>query len=152
MQRARQALILRTMLAVVLANYFAQIPYYLDVYYLPHGAPPRLAGTLALLFTLVWFVAGYVWLGRGSRVGYWVLLAFIATEFSFYLWNTGIQALNGFPAGFHLQARDPVLFGVFAIGYLNFLAGAYFIYFLLRNRQSLIAARSQPKPQVLPVG
>jgi len=93
MQRWRQphGLFLRVVLAVVLANYLAQIPYYLYLYYFPTGAPPRLTGTLLLGLTLAWFLAGYVGLTRGSRAGYWLLLAFLATEVGFYSWNMLIQ-------------------------------------------------------------
>ncbi len=40
---------------------------------------------------------------------------------------------------FHLQTRDPVLFAVFGIGYLNMLLGACFIAYLARYRRDFIA-------------
>lgn len=138
MRQSYDVWVMRLMLVVVLADYVAQIPYYLDLYYLPHGALPSLPGTLALTVTLAWFLAGYVLLQRGSRVGYWVLLAFLAVEFAFYLWNNASQLAHGFQPFFHLHDRDPILAAVFAVGYLNFLTGACFIVYLLVRRSSLL--------------
>lgn len=127
-----------SVLGVVLANYLAQIPYYLDVYYFPHHAAPATAGSLMLLATLVWFLFGYVLLVRGSRIGYWVLLSFLAVEVSFYAYNMVNQVMHGYAPFFHLQARDAILFVVFAIGYLNLIAGICFLYILIRHRKTMI--------------
>lgn len=127
------------LLGLVLANYLAQIPYYLDVYYFPHHAAPNIRGSLLLLATLVWFLTGYLWLARGSRIGYWVLLSFLVVEVGFYLYNTVGAVAHGYAPFFHLQARDPVLFVVFGIGYLNLIAGLYFLYYLVRHRKALLA-------------
>ena len=51
---------------VVVANYVAQIPYYLRLYYFPHHAPPALWGTLALGVTLAWFWSGSRCCGAGA--------------------------------------------------------------------------------------
>jgi hypothetical protein len=133
-----------SVLGVVLANYLAQIPYYLDVYYFPHGVGPNMAGSLLLLATLVWFLIGYILLARGSRIGYWVLLSFLLVEVSFYAHNMVIQVANGYAPFFHLHARDPILFVVFAIGYINLIAGVCFIYVLIRHRKTMIAPDSPP--------
>ena len=146
--RTKHPLFFASVLAVVLANYLAQIPYYLDVYYFPHHAAPNLPGLLLLLATLVWFMVGYVWLARAGRAGYWVLLSFLVVEVGFYMHNMVIQVLNGYAPFFHLQARDPILFVVFAIGYLNLLAGLYFLAFLLWHRRTLIA----PQPYTASAG
>jgi hypothetical protein len=126
-------------LMVVGANYLAQIPYYLDVYYFPHGAAPSLSGSFLLGLTFVWFLVGYLRLRKGSVKGYWLLLSFLVTEVFFYAHNMFIQVMHGYPPFLHLQARDPILTVVFDIGYLNMLLGAYFIYALLRHRRDLIA-------------
>lgn len=133
-----------SVLVVVLANYLAQIPYYLDVYYVPHGVAPNMRGTLMLLATLVWFLVGVVLLARGSRAGYWVLLSFLLVEVGFYAYNMANQVMHGYAPFFHLQARDPILFVVFAIGYLNLIAGIGFIYMLLRHRSDLLAPAHSP--------
>ncbi|HLZ23449.1 MAG TPA: hypothetical protein VKQ30_15150 [Ktedonobacterales bacterium] len=139
MVRTKHPIFFSSVLGVVLSNYIAQIPYYLYLYYFPHRAAPAFAGSLLLIATLLWFLAGYIWLARGSRAGYWLLLSFLITEVGFYLHNMVIQVTHGFAPFFHLQSHDPLLFVVFAIGYLNFLAGAYFIYFLLRHRSAQFA-------------
>lgn len=148
MTRTKHPIFFAGMLAIVLANYLAQIPYYLDVYYFPHHAAPNLPDLLLLLATLVWFLIGYAGLARGSRAGYWVLLAFLIVEVGFYLYNMVIQVTHGYAPFFHLHARDPILFVVFAIGYLNLLAGLYFLYFLLRHRRTLVA----PQPYTTSAG
>lgn len=133
----RHRLFFASLLAVVLANYLAQIPYYLHLYYFPHRAAPPLGGSLLLLATLIWFLVGCIRLARGSRAGYWVLLSFLIVEVAFYVYNMLIQVTHGFAPFFHLQDRDPLLFVVFAIGYLNLLAGLCFIAYLLWHRRTL---------------
>ena len=125
-------------LAVVGANYLAQIPYYLDVYYFPHGALPSLSGSLLLGLTFVWFLAGYTRLAAGNAKGYWLLLSFLVTEVFFYAHNMFIQVTHGYPLFLHLLARDAILTIVFDIGYLNMLLGAGFIAYLLLHRRDLI--------------
>ncbi len=146
MSRANHRIFLGSVLTVVGVNYLAQIPYYLHLYYLPHRALPALGGTLLLGATLVWFVAGYTLLERGSRAGYWLLLSFLLTEVTFYAHNMLIQVTHGYAPFFHLQTRDPILFVVFAIGYLNFLCGIYFIFFLLRHHHTLSRPASLTRP------
>jgi hypothetical protein len=138
--RQRHGLFLKVVLGIVLANYLAQIPYYLHLYYFPYGAPPRLSGTILLGLTLVWFLVGYVGLARGSRWGYWLLVAFLVTEVGFYASNMLVQVTHGYPPFLHLDISDPILFAVFGIGYLNLFAGAYFLYFLAQHRRTLVAS------------
>ena len=125
---------------VVVANYLAQIPYYLHLYYFPHHAPPALFGSVALGATLLWFLAGWGLLMRGGRLtlpGYLLLLSFLLVEVGFYAGNMLNQVMHGFAPFFHLQERDPVLWVVFAIGYLNLLCGVYFLYHLVRHHATL---------------
>jgi hypothetical protein len=142
----QRRLFLWLVLAVVGANYLAQIPYYLDVYYFPHGAPPSLSGSILLGLTCVWFLVGYVRLAAGSAKGYWLLLSFLVTEVFFYAHNMFIQVTHGYPLFLHLIARDAILTVVFDIGYLNMLLGVCFIVYLLRHRHDLIAL---PAPATL---
>jgi hypothetical protein len=136
-------------LVVVGANYLAQIPYYLYLYYLPHRTLPPLFGTSLLAATFVWFLAGWLLLARrGSQAGYLLLLTFLLTEFIFYFLNMVNQVAHGFAPFFHLQNRDPLLFTVFAIGYLNMVGGFAFIVFLVLRYRSLVADQ-QPR-QVSP--
>lgn len=127
-------------LVVVGANYLAQIPYYLYLYFLPHRALPPLFGASLLVATFVWFLVGWLLLARrGSLTGYWLLLTFLLTEFIFYVLNMANQVAHGFAPFFHLQNRDPLLFTVFAIGYLNMVGGFAFIIFLIMRYRTLVA-------------
>jgi len=126
---------------VVIANYLAQIPYTLHLYYFPHHVLPSVSATLLLGATLVWFLAGWGLLSHGGRLargGYWLLLAFLLVEVVFYAGNMLTQVTHGYPPFMHLQQRDPVLWVVFAIGYLNLLGGVYFLYYLVRYHAALV--------------
>ncbi|HEX8996465.1 MAG TPA: hypothetical protein VF812_10575 [Ktedonobacterales bacterium] len=125
-------------LIVVGANYLAQIPYYLHLYYFPHGALPNARGSLLLGLTLVWFLAGYSELARGRALGYWLLLTFLLTEVVFYAHGIYIRVTNGFPALEDMQTHDLLLQIVFGIGYLNMVAGAFFLLYLLRHHRALV--------------
>jgi hypothetical protein len=92
-------------------------------------------GTLLLGLTFVGFLLGYVGVVRGRRTGYWLLVA----EVGFYVKNLLTQVLHGYAPFFHLQTRDPILFVVFGIGYLNLLVGGYALAYLLHHRRTLIA-------------
>jgi hypothetical protein len=124
------------------ANYLAQVPYYLDVYYWPHHVAPNLSGALLLGATFVWFLVGYIMLARGIRPGYWLLLSFLLVEVCFYLYNMLNQVAHGYPPFLHLVARDAILTSVFDIGYLNLLCGLYFLYYLVRHHRALIDSHS----------
>ena len=126
-----------TLFGVVIANYLAQIAYYLRLYYIPHHAPPALAGSLALAATLAWFLAGFALLLRGRPAGYWLTLSYLAAETTFYVANMLNQMAHGFAPFFHLANPDPVLWTVFAVGYLNMLAGAAGVIALLVGRWAL---------------
>lgn len=124
------------MFAIIIANYLAQIPYYLRLYYFPHHVAPALAGTVALGVTLLWFLLGFALLRHGHVLGYWLTLGFLITETGFYLYNTIGGMLHGYSPFFQLGNPDPILWSVFAIGYLNMLAGLVFIAtFLLARRE-----------------
>jgi hypothetical protein len=132
--------LMSAILAVVGVNYVAQIPYYLHQYYLPHRTLPPLGGTTMLFATLVWFLLGWTLLmWRRSHTGYWLLLTFLLTETTFYLYNEFNQVTHGFAPFFHLQNQDPLLVVVFAIGYLNMIGGVAFVVALLWRYRRLAA-------------
>ncbi len=141
--RGPHAKFLWLVLIVVLANYAAQVPYVVHLH-----KTPTLSGTLLLSATLAWFLCGYAGLLLGLRAGSWILLSFLLTEAAFYTYNVCNQVWHGYPPFMHLQARDPILFMVFGIGYLNLLAGLFFIAYLLRHRHALLTR--QPSPQARP--
>lgn len=130
--------VMYAILVVVGANYLAQIPYYLYLYYFPRHAPPSLFGTALLAATFVWFLAGWLLLAqRGSRAGFGLLLTFLLTEFVFYAANMVNQVAHGFAPFFHLRNPDPLLFTVFAVGYLNMIGGLVFAVFLIWRYRTL---------------
>jgi hypothetical protein len=132
--------IMYCILAVVGANYLAQIPYYLHQYYLPRHAQPPVFGTLLLLATLVWFLLGWTLLARrGSQAGFWLLATFLLAEFAFYFLNMVNQMAHGFAPFFHLSNSDPLLVVVFAIGYLNMIGAAIFLVVLVWRHRTLTA-------------
>jgi cation transporter-like permease len=77
--------------------------------------------------------------------GYWLTLSFLVVETGFYLYNEAGAIAHGFAPFFHLLNPDPTLFVVFAIGYLNMVAGVVFVALLLAWRRSL-APSAEPHP------
>ncbi|HET9979770.1 MAG TPA: hypothetical protein VFQ32_04965 [Ktedonobacterales bacterium] len=137
--------VMYAILGVVGANYLAQIPYYLYLYYFPHHAPPALFGTALLAATFVWFLLGWLLLARrGRQAGFWLLLTFLLTEFGFYAANMVNQVAHGFAPFFHLQNPDPLLFTVFAIGYLNLIGALIFAILLTWRYRTLTSGQSPP--------
>ncbi len=113
--------------AVVLLNYVAQVPYDWHLYRL-HLNP---VGVLLLSATLAWFLVGFVLLLRHQSLGYWLTLSFLATDFTFYLWNSVMGTVHGYGPVYHLtRVTDPVLWTVFLIGYINFVAAGLMLWLL----------------------
>lgn len=117
-----------------------RFPYYLHLYYFPHGLPPSTRGVALLGLTLAWFAAGWVGLARGHMAGYWLLFTFLLTEVSFYAHGILNRVVNGYPAFQEMHTHDALLLAVFAIGYVNMLFGLYFLAYLLRHRHALTAS------------
>jgi hypothetical protein len=131
---------LEVLIAVVLTNYLAQIPYTLHLY----GLTPNPRGVLLLGATLLWFAAGTVLLLRARRVGYWLVLSFLAAELAFYFRNEIMLIPAGYGLPYHLaHTRDALLWVVFLIGDLNFVAAAYFVWYLLVPRSSGFAGTAE---------
>jgi hypothetical protein len=117
--------------AVVLANYAAQVPYGLHLY----GREAFTHGWPLLLATLVWFVAGVWLLIRGKPAGYWLTLSFAIVDFAFYLYNLVGGWMHGYGLFFHAwQLGDPILWAVFMVGYANFFAAGFLIVVLVGAR------------------
>ncbi|HZU18378.1 MAG TPA: hypothetical protein VFD01_17470, partial [Candidatus Dormibacteraeota bacterium] len=114
----------------VLANYLAQVPYDLHLY----GTRYNPAGAALLALTLAWFLTGFLLLLRGSAAGYLMTLGFAIVDFVFYLFNAVNSSLHGFGPLYHLSRfDDPILWVVFLVGYVNFVAAGYLIWLLLRR-------------------
>ncbi|MEO8104980.1 MAG: hypothetical protein ABI602_01450 [Candidatus Saccharibacteria bacterium] len=142
MDRPQHRTFYLTLAGVVGANYLAQVPYYFHQYYAPHKFLPSLVGSVLLLSTLAWFVAGYQLLKNGHRRGYWLMLTFLSVEFLFYLQTQISQALLSHQLLLHVYHPDSgLLLIVFAIGYLNFGAALYFIGYLVHHRRSFLSLK-----------
>lgn len=133
---------LGTLLAVVALNYLAQFPYYIHQYYAPHKFLPSLYGSFMLAITLIWFLIAYQLLRHGSKRGYYLMLSFLAVEFLFYLQTQISQLMIRHQVLLHVYHPDNVLlFLVFGIGYVNFIAAAYFMWHLVRHKTTFIGQR-----------
>jgi hypothetical protein len=131
--------VMQLVLVVTIANYIAQIPYYFHQYYSPYKTLPSLAGSMLLGITLIWFLIGYIKTAVGQLSGYYLLLSFLIVEFLFYLQTQISQLLISHQLFLHvLHPNGIVLLLVFGIGYLNFFASAFFIYYLLFNRRLFV--------------
>ncbi len=84
------------------------------------------------------FIASYWLLISKRKAGYHVMLFYLALEFLFYLWNFIGGIVHGFGWFYHLNEQDPILWAVFAIGYLSFFASGYFLALLIHNRRGLV--------------
>jgi hypothetical protein len=107
---------------LILANFIAQIPYYLHLYYNPNTLFAQAKGILLMLFVFVVFLLASVLLLKRKALGYWLMVIFLAVEFLFYLWNTIGEVLHGYGLFFHLMNPNLLLRAVFAIGYVNLFA------------------------------
>jgi hypothetical protein len=121
---------------VVIADYLAQIPYYLVNYYIPHHALPTPSSVVLLGLTLAWFLIGYFALRARRRYGYWLLVSFLAVEGLFYL-NTLIFG------GAVLQLNNPSLAirAVFVVGYVTGIVSLIYAVALVIFRSRLLATR-----------
>ena len=125
---------------VLLANFVAQVPYFLQLYYGPQHPLPDLKSTLLLGSVLLLFLVSFGQLLAKRAAGYYLLIFYLALEFFFYLWNIFGGARHGFGLFFHLADRDPVLWAVNAVGYLSFFAAGYFLLLLIARRRQFLPA------------
>lgn len=133
------------LLIIVAVNYVAQIPYYIHQYYAPHRLLPDLGGSLLLLATLVWFLVAYRLLARRSLVGWWLMTAYLLVVFLFYMQTQVVQLATTHQILLYVyHPGSPLLFAVFGIGYINCIAAACYLVYLITRRSSIVSA--QPKP------
>ena len=119
---------------LILANFIAQVPYYLHLYFNPNNLLTFARGILLMLFVFVVFLLASIFLFKRRVLGYWLMLIFLAAEFLFYLWNTIGEVIHGYGLFFHLADPDLLLRAIFAIGYVNLFASGYFLGLLLLER------------------
>jgi len=121
---------------VLLANFVAQVPYFLHLYYTPQHPLPEVRSAFLMGAVFVLFLVSFGLWAAGSTAGYYLLIFYLALEFFFYLWNIIGGVVHGFGLFFHLADRDPVLWAVNTIRYLSFFAAGYFLLLLIaRPRQ-----------------
>ena len=131
---------------LILANFIAQIPYYLHLYYNPNNVLAQAKGGLLLLFVFGVFLLASILLFKRQVLGYWLMVIFLAVEFLFYLWNTIGEVIHGYGLFFHLNNPDLLLRAVFAIGYVNLFASGYFLALLLLKRSRFLDPQAREKP------
>jgi hypothetical protein len=125
-------------LALILANFLAQVLYYLHLYAGRMPLALEIRGSLVMGSVFTLFLAGAVLFLKRQAAGYWLLIPFLTVEFLFYLYNTIGAVVHGYGLFFQVFNPDLTLRIVFSIGYLNFFASGYFLYLLLRNREAFI--------------
>ena len=131
---------------LILINFFAQIPYYLHLYYNPNDLLASARGIVLMLFVFAFFLLASVLLFRQRALGYWLMVVFLAVEFLFYLWNSVIEVTSGNGLFFHINNPDLLLRAIFAIGYMNLFASGYFLALLLLKRSQFLAPQERVKP------
>ena len=131
---------------LILANFIAQIPYYLHLYYNPNNVLAQAKGGLLMLFVFGIFLFASILLFKRQVLGYWLMVMFLAVEFLFYLWNTIGEVMHGYGLFFHLNNPDLLLRAVFAIGYVNLFASGYFLALLLLKRSRFLDPQTKEKP------
>ncbi|HYT33604.1 MAG TPA: hypothetical protein VEL69_01095 [Ktedonobacteraceae bacterium] len=131
---------------LILANFIAQIPYYLHLYYNPNNLLAQAKGVLLILFVLGVFLLASLLLFKRRALGYWLMVVFLAVEFLFYLWNTLGEVIHGYGLFFHLNNPDLLLRAVFAIGYMNLFVSGYFLGLLLLKRSHFLDSQKRDKP------
>ena len=126
---------LNIVFVVVIANFIAQVPYLIHQY---HGKPSAI-GIILMTVVLMWFLTGYTLLLKQKMAGYIILITFLIVEFLFYLSNQVTQLASGKGILLHvLHPDDALLFVVFGLGYINFIAAGYFVFYLLRYKHIFI--------------
>ena len=131
---------------LILANFIAQIPYYLHLYYNPNNLLAQLRGGFLLLIVFAVFLLASFLLFKRTVIGYWLMVMFLAVEFLFYVWNTLGGVLHGYGFLYHLANPDLILRAVFAIGYVNLFVSGYFLCLLLLKRTAFLDSQAREKP------
>lgn len=83
----------------------------------------------------IWFLVGLYLLIKRTLLGYILTVAFLGVEFLFYLMTQITQFMSGHGILLYvINPSDPILFIVFGVGYVNFIASAFMLYFIIRYR------------------
>ena len=125
---------LLVLFSIVISNYIAQVPYAVHLY----GTHVNPIGVGMLAFTLLWFLLGFFLITKQNKWGYRLLLAFLITEFFFYLSGEIVTTFVFRVENPIMRFNDMLLWFVFFIGDVNFVVAGYYIYYLIRNRMSIL--------------
>jgi hypothetical protein len=128
--KQRSAAFLTPLIVVTLANYAAQVPYYLHNDYSGAHPLPGLRAVLLLAATLAWFAVGLAGITRNRSWGFGVFISFLITEAFFYAMSLAIGAFI-----FQLDNPSILLKAIYAIGYVSGAVAAYYAYRLIRERR-----------------
>ena len=131
---------------LILANFLAQIPYYLHLYYNPNNLLAQLRGGFLLIIVFAVFLLASFLLFKRTVIGYWLMVMFLVVEFLFYVWNTLGGVIHGYGFLYHLANPDLILRAVFAIGYVNLFVSGYFLCLLLLKRSTFLDSQGREKP------
>ncbi len=131
---------------LILANFLAQIPYYLHLYYNPNNLLAQVKGGFLLLIVFAVFLLASILLFKRTVIGYWLMVMFLTVEFLFYVWNTLGAVIHGYGFLYHLANPDLILRAVFAIGYVNLFVSGYFLCLLLLKRSTFLDSQGREKP------
>ncbi len=124
----------KAMFILILANFIAQVPYFIHLYY---GRQSWLISARSFLImgaVFAFFLVASFLLFKRQRGGYPLMIAFLSVEFLFYLGGAISSTLRGrgpFPLVYN---PDFVLKIIYSIGYLNLFASGYFLVLLLLHR------------------
>jgi hypothetical protein len=128
---------------LIFANFLAQVPYYLHLYYGRQALLTSIRNGVPLVTVFALFLLGYGLLMLRRRAGYWLMVLFLAMDFLFYLWNAVGGVRHGYGLFFQLSNSDITLRVIFSIGYLNFFASGLLLALLLSKPWQLLPSLSQ---------
>lgn len=135
---------LKPLIVITLANYAAQIPYYLHNDYTPHHMLPGIRAIVLMAGTLAFFALGLEGYQRRRRWGTPVLTAFLTIEAVFY---AGTFITGEFI--FQMANHSYLLKAVFVIGYASGIVAGYYAYRLLRQSRLARLAGTGGSPRGL---
>lgn len=123
--------------SIILANFIVQIPYTVRLYGARHLVTLT-PGWFAMVFVLLLFLFGFIFLLKKKVFGYWMLFAFLCMEFLFYFFNEISGLIHGYGITYHVMHDDPLLKIVFLIGFLNLFASGYFLFLLIYKKSAFL--------------
>lgn len=122
----------KVLLAVILADFVAQIPYFFHLYYRVQTLWITARSVLIMGMVFALFILASVLLLKRLRAGYQLMLIFLTIEGRFYLSGAISSTIRGLGPFFQIRNPDLVLRVIYSIGYVNLFASGYFLFLLLR--------------------